>query len=498
MGKIQRHGISASIFMYTGLILGFINMTLLFPKLLGREIFGFCQFMVQFSTLLTILGSLGMPSVTVRFFSRFRDPARQHDGYLGFHATVIALGTFVVVIALLVFRPLMVRWFGDGRSGTYIDEYYWGIITLFVFAAVNNIFVSYANALQRPRVPIFFGQIVGRLTVLLLILSYYFNWIDRSDFIALFALKLLPITLGLLLFIFWIGELHTRFNPQLFRGPVFREMAEYGGYAIFSQVGGQLTNRIDMIMLAALLSWGEVGIYTVFYFVSTVIPMAHEGMGRIVSPMIAEYWQKGQPGEVAGLYRRMALNNWVPAVLVFIGIVANLENAVLLLGEEYRPGTMVAIFLGLAQLGHVVNGYNGMVLVYSKYYRYDLIFKLITAAITVVTNFLFIKWLGLTGAAVATALTILLRNLLVQWFVYRRLRMHPFSKGMIGLALIGGIVLAIGLLLPRFPGHFAWDILLRSGLMTLVYGGLVIGFRVAPDVTNFFWRLVERGRRLGR
>jgi O-antigen/teichoic acid export membrane protein len=495
MGKITRHGISSSIFMYLGLILGFINATILFPKFLGKEVYGFCQFLIQMSEMMAVFSLLGMQNVTIRFFSRFRDRANQHDGYFSCLAAVVGLGTIVSTFLLILLRPLFIDWFGDGRSGPFIEQFYWGLIVMFIFTNVNSVFASYANALQRPRVPTFLFEVAGRLITLTLILVFIFQWIDRMEFIALYSLKLIPITLGLVLFIHLIGELHFRINLQIFRRPVFKEMLNYGSYAIFAQIGGRLVNRIDMIMIGALLSWGEVGIYSVFFFLSVVITMPHDGMGRIVNPMIAEYWQLDQPQKVAELYRRMALNNWAPAVLIFAGILANLENAVLLLGEDYRPGTTTAVFLGIAQLGHVVNGYNGMVLVHSKLYRFDLVFKLITAVITVVTNYLFIKWMGLTGAAVATALTILLRNVLVQLFVHRRLHMHPFSKPMIYVALIGLPVLAIGLGLPRLPGHFAWDILVRSGLMTVVFGGLLIGFNVAPDITEYFWKIIAEIRR---
>lgn len=492
MGKITRHGISSSVFMYFGLILGFINATILFPKFLGKEIYGFCQFLIQMSEMLAVFSLLGMPNVTIRFFSRFRDPANQHDGYLGFLMSVVGLGTLISTLLLIVARPLFVNWFGDGRSGPYIDQFYWGLVAMFVFTNINLVFISYATALQRPRVPTFFLEVGGRLITFALILAFYLHWIDQMEFIGLFSLKLIPITLGLVLFLYLIGELHPRINLQILRRPVFKEMVDYGGYAIFAQIGGRLINRIDMIMIGALLSWGEVGIYSVFFFVSIVIAMPHDGMGRIVNPMIAEYWQEDEPEKIASLYRRMALNNWVPAVLIFAGIVANLENAVLLLGEDYRPGTSVAIFLGVAQLGHVINGYNGMVLVHSKLYRYDLIFKLITALITVITNYLFIKWMGLAGAAVATALTILLRNVLVQLFVYRKLNMHPFSIPMLYVAAIGLLTLGIGLGLPRMPGHFVWDILVRSGLMTITFGGLILGFNIAPDLTRYLREMIQK------
>ena len=495
MGKIKRQGIGSSIFMYIGLVLGFINSTLLFPKILGKEIYGFCQFLVYMSSLIAVFSLLGLPQVTIRFFSCFRDKENQHQGYFSFLATIISLSTGILVVILILFKPQFIRWFGDGNSGPFIDQFYWGLIFTFILTNFVSILTSYSTALQRPRIPTFFSQVFGRLVTLVLIIAFYYQWIKQENFIWLYSLKQIPNILGLLLFIFLIGELHTKFDFSLVKKPVFKEMREYGLYSILAHIGGNLINRIDMIMIAALLSWGEVGIYSVFFFLSSVIKLSHNGMAQIASPVIAEYWQKNNTKKIDKLYTRMATNNFIPAILIFIGIIANLENVVLLLGEDYRSGTTVAIYLGIAQLLNVLFGYNGLILIHSPLYKYDLVFRIIAAILTVVSNYFMINWFGLNGAAIATLLTILVTNTINLSFVYNKFKMHPFSTSMIYTTFIAAVVLGISLIIPPFPGHFVWDIILRSGGMTLSFGILILAFNVAPDITNLFYQTLATIRK---
>lgn len=481
--------------MYIGLVLGFINSTLLFPKILGKEVYGFCQFLIQMSGLIAVFSFWGWPQITIRFFSRFRDQAKQHNGFLGILMLAVSMGTLIITLLLILFKPQFIDWFSQNRPNPLIEEFYWALLVTFILTNINGIFSNYSIALQRPRVSVFLTEVFGRLLTLALILIYAYELITKDQFIAIYAFKLLPNAIALILFLFLIKELHLKANFNIIRQPVFKEMANYGGYSILSHIGSSLINRIDMIMIAAVLSWGEVGIYMVFYFLSTIIYLPHKGMASIIDPLIAEHWQKNERDAIARLYRRMATNNFIPAVLVFIGIIANLDNFILLMGEDYRPGQMVVVYLGLAQVISVMNGYNDLILIRSSLYRYDLLFRLIYAGVTVFTNYIMIRWLGLVGAAMATALTILISNLINQLFVFRKFQMHPFSKQMIYTALIGLAILLVSLAVPPFPGHFAWDIILRSGAMTLVFASLIIGFNIAPDITNLFYQILATIRK---
>jgi O-antigen/teichoic acid export membrane protein len=492
MGKVTRQGISSSIFIYIGMVLGFINATILFPRLLGKEVYGFCQFMLQIGELLAVFTLLGLPNVTIRFFPRFRDPDTNHNGILGFALSALAVSTLIGAGILFAIKPQFIEWFADEESRNYLPRFYSGFVLLFVFANFNALFNSYATALQRPRVPTFFSEVGSRIITLLLILFFFLQWIDEDTFIWLFTFKMVPITLGLILFLYLIGEWRVRTDFSIIKQPIFKEVRSYGIYAIFARIGSQLINRIDMIMIKALLTWGDVGVYTVFFFISQVIIKPHDGIGKMANPMMAEYWQRNNLQELESFYKRTALNNWVPAVLLFAGIVANLENAVLLIGEDYRAGTNVAVFLGVAQLVHVLNGYNGIMLIHSPFYRFDLMFKLSTVVITIISNYFFISWIGLTGAAVATALTIILQNLIIQAFLYQKLRIHPFSRPMITVGIIGLLSLAIGLVLPRIEWHFVADTIVRSGLMSITFVGLVLFLNPAPDITAYFWKLVRK------
>ena len=53
------------------------------------------------------------------------------------------------------------------------------------------------------------------------------------------------------------------------------------------------------------------------------------------------------------------------------------------------------------------------------------------------------------------------------------------------------VCLLVNLLIPVIHYHFVLDIIVRSSIITILFGSLIIGLRLAPDFADFFWKIVE-------
>ncbi len=492
MGSIKQQGISSGVFMYIGIALGFVNTVLLFPKVLGPEVFGFTQWLAQTASLFLILAGFGSLNTIIRFFPYFKSPGERHRGYLGFLFVLRTAGVVLTVLLLFLLRDGILNLFSRPDSQELVDRYYWLLSVFLVFLCYFEMLEGYTTALMQPRVSTLFRDIVNRLTTTALIGAFYFGWINVPQFILLFTFRLVLSLLGLTLYLATIGELKTHLALGTFRQPIFGKIASYSFYSLFASIGTRIITKLDLFMISFWLGFTANGIYAVFYFASNAIVIPHQGIASITGPLMADKWKREEYGELAELYRRTALSNFAAGILLFIGIYINLDHLITILGPEFAEGRNVAIFLGIAQLVHIVNGYNGMLITYSPKYRSDLVIKLATALLTVVSNYFLIQWYGITGAAMATALTLALINLFIQLYIWRHFRMHPFSGGMIPLVLIGLATLGLNWLIPELPVHFLLDLLVRSAAVTVFYGTLLLLFRPVPDLNDFFWQLVRR------
>ena len=477
--------------MYIGLIVGFVNNSILFPRYVGKEVLGFTQWMIELAGLFTLLASFGSNAAIIRFFPYFKNKEQQHGGYLGFMFVLRTIGiAFTAGIILLAKGPILHLYQAE-ESQHYVETYYGLLIITLALTCYMELLENYLSALFRPRIPTFFRDVFARLTALALILLYYFGTINLEQFIILYAWRFALSVLGLVVFAYYIGELHFKTGLGILRTPFFKQIASYSFYSVFATIGSKITTKIDILMIPALMDFSYGGIYVVYSFFASVITIPHQGLAKIVSPILADAWKREDFGEIRQLYSRTALDTMTAGILIFVGIAINLENIVAILGEEFRIGQYVAIFLGIGQLAHTANGYNGLLINYSPQFRYDLAFKALTAALTVITNYIFIKAFGITGAAAATALTVILINVFIQAFLYRHYQMHPFSWNMIKVIAAGALCLLVNLLIPVIHYHFVLDIIVRSSIITILFGSLIIGLRLAPDFADFFWKIVE-------
>ncbi len=478
--------------MYIGLIVGFVNNSLLFPRYVGEEVLGFTQWLIELASLFIMLASFASNVAIIRFFPYFKDKSREHGGFFGFIFFLRTIGILFTALLLFLAKGFILDIYSTEASQHYIETYYPLLIAVLAFTCYMELFEYYLAALMRPRIPTFIRDVFSRLTAMALILLYHFQFISLEEFIILYAWRFGLNVLGLIAFTYFIGELHLKVGFSIFRSPFFKQIASYSFYSIFATIGSKITTKIDILMIPSLLNFAMGGIYVVFSFFASVILIPYQGISKIVTPILADAWTREAFDEIRVLYSRTALDTFAAGMLVFVGITINLDNIVAILGPQFETGKYVAVFLGIGQLSSAANGYNGMLINFSPHFRYDLYFKIITAVLTVITNYIFISAFGITGAAAATALTIILVNVFIQVFLYRHYQMHPFSLDMLYVIGLRIVSILADMLIAVIRQHFLVDLFVRSWIATILYAGLLIGLRIAPDFSGFFWEMIGR------
>jgi O-antigen/teichoic acid export membrane protein len=106
------------------------------------------------------------------------------------------------------------------------------------------------------------------------------------------------------------------------------------------------------------------------------------------------------------------------------------------------------------------------------------------AILTIGSNFVFIKYFGVVGAAMATALTIVITSSIYLIFNYIHWKFHPFTKAYFNIFLAGIICWLAVLYIPIYPKAYI-DLAYRAPLMTLIYFAIIYFTRVLPDVNNW-------------
>ena len=111
--------------------------------------------------------------------------------------------------------------------------------------------------------------------------------------------------------------------------------------------------------------------------------------------------------------------------------------------------------------------------------------------ITIATNYILIPKYGINGAAMATAISVLLFNLIRLVLIKVKMNMHPFSLNTLKTIIVLLVIYYLHQYLPKFS-ILLLDIFWKSSLTIIIYIPLVLILNLSDDITAIVKEL--RGR----
>lgn len=169
----------------------------------------------------------------------------------------------------------------------------------------------------------------------------------------------------------------------------------------------------DILMLGYFRSAAEVGVYRVASQTALLMVLFSSSVITIFAPMIADFYSRGDFQQVSMLFQtaiRWSLSLTLPIFLILS--VAG-QDILTLFGKEFKAGWLPLVILAAGQLARAgAGGLAVQMLAMSGHQYLKLSGDLILAIFNIVLNMLLIPRWGLTGAAVATSLSIVAVNVI--------------------------------------------------------------------------------------
>src|SRR5690606_6693539 len=190
------------------------------------------------------------------------------------------------------------------------------------------------------------------------------------------------------------------------------------------------------------------------------------------------------------LYEKSSLNLLIISGLIFLLIVTNVSQQYELIPVEYQISFSIVILIYCAKLYDNLLGNNNSILFNSDYYRLVLAIGVFLAGLAFVLNILLIPQLGLLGAALATFLAFACYNTIKLVIVQKKFKIHPFTRQTFyGLLLI--LVFTFGFYFWDFPWHPVVNIVLKSGLIALLYVLVIFFLKLSPDINSIIRKTLK-------
>lgn len=480
MGIIIKQSIKGSIWSYLGVVIGFVTTAYLYSEYLTPEIVGLFGLLLSYSILFAQFSSLGINGVTARLFPYFRNKEKGHNGYLFIAFLVAAFGFSLFLIAYLVFSPLLIE--SNIEKSKLFTDYAYLLIPLTFFTLFYALLDVFNKLLYDAVLGTFLQEFFQRVLIFGVVVLFALGLINPQMLVLFFAAAVCAKAVVLLIYLFAQGELNLRPNLGFIDRKLRKDMISVATFSILAGVGGGLVFSIDKIIINQMLGLSNTGVYTIAFFFGTLVVIPSRPLLRISGTLIADAWKRGDEKYIFNIYQRSCINQFIIAAFLFGGIWINIDNILAILGPEYAESKWVIFFIGIANLFNMATGANAQVIAYSKSYKVALYFIAVLIVLVLVSMILFIPLWGIVGAAAAIALATFANNLMRYIYLFLKFKMQPFTLKFLLVPVAFGVAYFLSNLLTQL--QLIPDILIRSIIFTVVFGGIILLFRVSDDVDN--------------
>jgi O-antigen/teichoic acid export membrane protein len=494
MGIVFRQSIKSTIVIFSGAVLGAL-VTYLSTKYLAKQEFGFTKYFTNLAVITSMFSVLGMHSVLAVFIHRYKDddPRKPVLITLGFVSVTIV--SILISLFYFILKPYILKLY-QPQDMVYAQQFFY-VLPFFAFLW-NLIFMfeNYLSSQMKVAVSVLMREVVLRVFNIALVVLFAMGFFS---FYVLFLLIILShlITVGIL----WVISSKTKgffFSTdwKVFSRAEYREIFHFGWYHMLMGISLNLLGSLDSIMLGSLDSKGmkSVGEYAVAVFLMSFIQVPYRAMASSTLPDFTRTFQQNDRVKLNDLFKRAGLNILIASVAVALLILCNMPNVISIIGKSYGSITPIVFILLLGRLTDIGTGLNNEIISVSSHYKFNFYLSLFLVIMIFFFNLLLIPVMGIYGAAWGTTISLIIFNVIKAGFLWRKMKLHPFSKGTLLILVSGSAAGLAGYLLPFIVNPFI-DTFVRSALIMVVYTGLLMITRPSPDLSHYL-ATIKKNKRL--
>lgn len=250
-----------------------------------------------------------------------------------------------------------------------------------------------------------------------------------------------------------------------------KQLFKFGLPVIFTGAGEKVVSHFDILMLTAMVSLAEVGVYSAALSTALLFLFFSRAITPILFPMIAEFIGKKDYSKISAGMNLIYTYTFILMIPLLITVLVFADYFITtFFGQEFAPGVMAFRILLLGVLFYVVANINdsaisslGKPLVVTK-------IILLSSLANVLLNLWLIPRLGIEGAAIATAFSYLLTLVLSTVWLVRRAQLHPPWWPWLKLSVVG---LIFGITLYYVKSLWAvselWSLILSFSCAVIIY-----------------------------
>ncbi|HUT50503.1 MAG TPA: polysaccharide biosynthesis C-terminal domain-containing protein [Alphaproteobacteria bacterium] len=419
-GKVARGAALSLTIRIGGLALGFAQ-AVLFARLLGPAGYGAVAVALSVAALVASLALLGLGGFAVREVSRLRVHAQfgALRGFVGWTTGIVLIAAAIgggVVAGLTVMPGLALP-----------PELAWGaaivpaMAVLILLRGVSQGFGRVFDAqapteLVRPAAMVF---ALGGAMVLAFPLA-----VDGAMILLVAAYT---VALGLA----GLAVLRTLAREVLGGPRTYRRSEWIRGAAPFFAISvlATLQAELNTLLLGWLSGPVEAGLFQPVLRFAPVMVIAIQAVNVPLTPRISELWEQGETERLKHIVRRAAITTTAGAMVTCAALLVLAPWLLSAFGAAFTVNVPALVWLAAAQIFNAACGPVATLLDMTNHQRFTIWGLVASIAANILVGVWLIPQQGAYGAAIAMALSIIVWNVLMLFFVWRKLGFDPSLVG---------------------------------------------------------------------
>jgi len=222
-----------------------------------------------------------------------------------------------------------------------------------------------------------------------------------------------------------------------------RKITKFSLLAFLVILSGFLSTRFNLLILGAYAEPSAVGIYVIANSLAAFIIMPSAAFNNIFPTNISELYVQKDIKTLSGLYKRSTWITLFCSLIPFLLFIVYSRDTLAIFGRDFLAGERALQILAFSLLIKVSVGSAVFILLMTGYEKYALFNQGALAIINIALAIPFAKRFGISGVALATAISVVAINLISLLEVRLIHGFSPYDKSYIKLFLSGGITFAV-------------------------------------------------------
>jgi O-antigen/teichoic acid export membrane protein len=415
-------------------------------RVIGAEQYGLYTLGLTIVPIASMLALMGLQTGVVAFLApaiREKDDARIW-GIVQVCTGIPTLLSVVFGVILFVFaEPVAVLGFHEPRLVPLLQIVSVSIPLDAIGFIAYQIIISY----KQPKFSVLANNVILPLAKLLLTVG--FLALGLGVFGIVLA-HVLASALGLALILYFVKSLLPMKRSI---GSAKRNTGQLLRYSLPVHLGWVLNavrGTLETLVLGFVGLTTGVGIFAVASRLSSLGTLFFLSIGNISTPMIAEFYSRGELGQLKKLYQ--TTTKWVLMfnIPLFLTFVLFSKPLLAIFGGDFMNGEVALIVLAVGNLVYTGTGLGANILDMTNHTKFNSANSVFMVIVTIATDLLMIPRWGVIGAAAASSISTVIVNIVCLIEVYGLLKMQPYTFAIFKPILAGAVTAAISFFIGQF------------------------------------------------